>query len=125
MSQAALEVTVAADREQVSTGQTVHITVTVTNRSSGAKALRFPSSCQTGFEFLDATGKLVGAGVEMCAQSITSRTLEPGSSFTDSHEWGRRAFDAPQLSAGTYQLRGVLLATGDSVRSSPTRLIVE
>jgi hypothetical protein len=108
----------------VRSGETATITVQVTNTSAAAKTLQFTSSCRTSYEFLDADGKVVGSSVEMCAQVMTALKLGAGGSFTDVHTWGRRPVDAPQLKPGTYRVRGVLLATGEAVRSAPTTVVL-
>lgn len=105
-------------------GETATITVRVTNTSPAPKTLEFPSSCQTSYEFLDGAGKVVGAAMEMCAQVLTSRTLAGGESFTDDHSWGRRPIDTPQLAPGTYRVRGILLAKGETARSGTATVVL-
>lgn len=119
-----LVVTTATDRSSVAAGQQLQITVTVTNTSSASRTLQFSSGCLTDYEFLDATGKVVATSQQMCLQALTQRTLSAGGSFVDTHTWLRGSLGAPQLGAGTYQLRAVLLATRDTVRSQQIPIAV-
>jgi len=111
-------VAIKTDRTAVAPGQALTITITVTNTSASAQQLRFATGCQTDYEFLDGAGNVVTSSHQMCTQALSQRTLEPGASFADSHVWTRGALDPNQVTPGNYQLRGVLLAVGDTVRSS-------
>lgn len=119
---ASVEVTVTPST--VRAGETATVSVRVTNTSAAAKTLQFTSSCLTSYEFLDADGNVVGSAAEMCAQVMTTRTLGAGESFTDDHSWGRRPVDTPQLKPGTYRVRGVLLAKGETVRSGAATVVL-
>lgn len=120
----ALAVTMAADRTSVSAGQTLQITMTVTNTSTSSRTLQFSSGCLTDYEFLDAQGKVVGTSLQVCLQALTQKTLPPGASFTDIHTWTRGPLEPTQLAPGNYQLRGVLLATRDTVRSQSVPIAI-
>lgn len=115
-----LAVAVKVEPATLAAGEMANITVTVSNTSNDARRLQFTSSCVTTFEVVDGDGRVVARGAEMCAQVMTTRTIAAGGSFSDTHEWGRRALDLPQVGPGRYQVRGVLLATGDTIRSQPT-----
>jgi hypothetical protein len=119
-----LVVTATTDRSTVAVGQSLQITVTVTNTSAASRTLQFSSGCLTDFEFLDAGGKVAGTSQQTCLQALTQRTLPAGGSLTDSHTWTRGSLGTPPLAPGTYQLRGVLLATRDTVRSQPVPVTV-
>ena len=119
-----LTVTAVTDRSSVAAGQTLRITVTVTNRSVASRTLRFSSGCQTDYEFLDARGEVAATSRQMCLQALTQRTLEPGESFSDAHTWSRGSIDSPQLAPGDYQLRAVLLAIQDTVRSATVPITI-
>lgn len=119
-----LAVAVAIEPSRVEIGGTARITVTVSNQSSAEKTLQFTSSCLTKFEVLDGEGRVIGSGIQMCLQSLTTRVLPAGGSFTDVHEWGRRRVDMPRLAPGTYGVRGVLLSKGDTVRSAPATVVL-
>jgi len=119
-----LSVAVAADRPSVAAGQDLQITVTATNNASSEQTLQFSSACLTDFEFLDSSGRVVGASQQMCAQVVTRKTLTPGGSLSDSHTWTRGPLGLPQLAPGNYQLRGVLLTTPNAIRSAPIPIIV-
>jgi hypothetical protein len=119
-----LVVTATTDRSAVATGQSLQITITVANTSGTSRTLQFSSGCLTDYEFLDAGGKVVGTSQQLCLQALTQRTLPAGENFTDSHMWIRGPLGTPQLAPGTYQLRGVLLATRDTVRSQPVPIAI-
>ena len=50
---------------------------------------------------------------------LAERRLAPGEAFTDEHVWTRGSSDFPRLGPGRYAVRGVLLATGNTIRSVP------
>lgn len=110
-------VSTTIDRSSVPPGQALQITVIVTNTSSSSRTFQFSSGCQTDFEFLDAQGKVVRSSHQICTQALTHRTLAAGDAFSDSHTWTRGPLDPPELAPGSYRVRGVLLATGDTTRS--------
>ena len=114
-----IQVVVATDLPSVPAGQQLRITVTVSNQTISARTLEFSSSCQTNYEFLDSRGEVAATSQRMCMQARTQRTLPAGGGFTDVHTWARRPLEPNQLKPGAYKLRGVLLATGDTIRSSP------
>jgi hypothetical protein len=116
--EAEMMVAVAANRSSVVAGQDLQITVTATNGASAARTLQFSSGCFTDFEFLDSSGRVVGASLQMCVQVLTQKTVAPGASFSDSHTWTRGPLGFPQLAPGSYQLRGVLLTMPTAIRSS-------
>lgn len=124
VASAGLTVTASTDRSTVRPGEQLQITVKVVNDSSSSRTLRFSSGCQTDFEFLDAGGKVVRSSQQLCLQALTQRTLAPGDSFSDVHAWTRGPLDPPQLTPGSYQVRGVLLATQDTARSAPVSVSV-
>ena len=112
-----LTVAVVADRSSVSAGQDLQITVTAMNNASSAQTLQFSSGCLTDFEFLDSSGRVVGASQQMCTQVVTRKTVTSGGSLSEAHTWTRGPVGFPQLAPGSYQLRGVLLTTPTAVRS--------
>lgn len=115
-----LDVTVTAEPSSVPAGGRLRITVIARNTSSAAIALEFTSGCQTDYELLDAAGTLVGASGEMCTQATTRRTLAAGESFNDVHVWIRGLAGMPQVPGSELQVRGMLLATGNEIRSGRT-----
>ena len=114
-----LTVTATTDRASVRPGEQLHIAVEVTNNSTSSRELRFATGCQTDFEFVDDKGNVVRTSQQGCFQSLTQRTLAAGESFSGQHIWTRGPTDPPQLAAGNYQLRGVLLTMGNPARSAP------
>jgi len=121
---AELVVTTTADRSSVPAGQHLQITITVTNTSTSSRTLQFSSGCTTDYEFLDAQGKVVGTSQQACLQALTQKTLASGGAFTDVHTWTRGPLEPSQLAPGNYQVRGVLLATRDTVRSQPVPVVI-
>jgi len=119
-----LVVTVSADRSSVSAGQNLQITVTATNNSSSSRALQFSSACLTDFEFLNSSGQVVGRSQQICLQVLTQKTLMPGESLSSSHIWTRGPTGFPQLSPGTYQLRGVLLTSQTTIQSPSIPIVI-
>lgn len=113
-----LTISATIDRPAVRPGESLQILITVTNTSASKQTLQFSSGCQTDFEFLDSVGKVARSSLQVCPQIVTQRSLEPGAAFSDAHTWTRGPLDPPELAAGSYQLRGVLLATGDTIRSA-------
>jgi len=113
-----LTVTATTDRSRVAPGEQLHITVEVTNNSTSSRELRFATGCQTDFEFVGGTGKVVRTSQEGCFQALTQRMLAAGESFSARHTWTRGPTDPPQLAAGNYLLRGVLLTMGNPARSA-------
>jgi hypothetical protein len=113
-----ISVSVRTDRASVDPGQRLSITVTVSNGSADSRTLDFSTSCKTTFEFLDLEGRTVGVGTPMCLQVLTSKTLAPGETFAENHEWSRSPLELPQLAPGRYQIRGVLLARDGQRRSA-------
>lgn len=119
-----LLVATSTDKSTVGSGQSLTITITVTNKMSASRTLQFASGCQTDFEFLDSRGDVAAKSQQMCTQALTQRTLAAGGSFVDTHVWSRAPLEPNQLVPGTYRLRGVLLATRDTVRSAPVDVVV-
>lgn len=119
----ALTVAVSTDKSSVPAGGRLSIQVKVTNTGSAPVDLQFTSGCQTDYELLDAAGKEIGSSMQMCTQSLTSRALAPGASFTDSHVWIRGMLGMPQPPAGSMRVRGVLLATGARLKSDPSATV--
>lgn len=111
-----LIVTIATDRSTVAPGETARFTVTVTNNGTSSRTIDFSTACQTDFEILDASGNAVTTSMRVCAQVLSERTLAAGASFSETHEWRRGSLGQPPLS-GSYRIRGVLLQTGNPIRS--------
>lgn len=114
-----LRVAVATDLSSVPAGQQLRITITVSNQSASTRTVGFSSGCQTDYEFLDSRGRVAATSQQMCAQARTQRTLPAGGGFTDVHIWARQPLEPNQLMPGEYQLRGLLLAIGSTIRSTP------
>ena len=119
-----LMVTVSADHSSVSAGQDLQITVTATNNASSPRALQFSSACLTDFEFLNSSGQVVGRSQQLCLQVLTQKTLMPGESLSSSHTWTRGPTGFPQLTPGTYQLRGVLLTSPSAIQSTSIPIVI-
>lgn len=119
-----LVVTASAEPSSVAPGQHLQIIVTVTNTSTLSRTLQFSSGCLTDYEFLDAQGKVVGTSQQVCLQALTQKTLAAGGTFSDTHTWTRGPLEPSQLAPGNYQVRGVLLATRDTVRSQPVPVAI-
>ena len=120
-----LTVTVTTDRPSVPAGQRLRITITVRNTGGERRTLDFTSGCTTDYEFLDAEAdRVVASSLQMCTQALGQRTLAAGESFTDTHVWVRGLLGMPELPAGRYRVRGVLLATNAPLRSPPVPVTV-
>jgi hypothetical protein len=125
MNDGGLGVSVALDRTTVNPGDELKVVVTVTNGSTEARVLKFSSGCQTGLEFLENdSDRVAGTPLRMCTAAIGERTLAAGQSFSETHSWVRGAIDGPTLAAGTYKVRGVLLATGQAAKSSGVPVVL-
>ncbi len=100
-------------------GQTVGITVTVTNLSTAAVTLHFPTSCEAFFRVETPSGSILydlKAHVD-CFFAFTELTLQPGQSELYSFAWSPLD-DAghPVPVPGDYVVRGYL----DATESVPT-----
>lgn len=113
-----IRVDVATDVSSVPAGHALRITITVSNQSTVTRTLEFSSGCQTDYEFVDSRGGVAATSQQMCVLARTQRTLPAGGGFTDIHTWARQPLEPNQLKPGAYQLRGVLLAIGDTIRSA-------
>ena len=116
---APIVVRVALDPSVVAADGRLRITVTATNTTSAARTLHFSSGCTTDYEVLDTSGAVVATSMQMCAQALTQETLAPGASLTGTHVLARGMLGMAPSAAGVYRVRGVLLTTGEPVRSEP------
>jgi hypothetical protein len=117
-------VRVAASQPTVGPAEAVRITVTVTNTDDERHVIEASSGCFTDFELLDASGNVVTTSLQVCPAMMARRELGPGESFSETHVWRRGLRGMPTVPAGTYQLRGMLLARTSTVTSNAVDVVV-
>ncbi|HEX6631002.1 MAG TPA: BsuPI-related putative proteinase inhibitor [Gemmatimonadaceae bacterium] len=117
-------VRVAASQPTVGPAESVRITVTVTNTGDERRVIEATSSCFTDYELLDARGDVVTSSMQLCAAVMSRRELAPGGSFSETHVWTRGQRGMPEVPAGRYRLRGLLLARAGTVTSDAVALEV-
>jgi|GEM_PF-3745281 len=123
---AALEVTISTSTtEPIRVGETLNITVTTTNTGSEPRTVEATSGCFTDYEILDASGNVVGRSGQMCSAVMSSRALDAGEALSESFAWIVGGRGTTPVQPGQYQLRGVLLQPGDTLRSQPVPVVVE
>ncbi|HXH28661.1 MAG TPA: BsuPI-related putative proteinase inhibitor [Candidatus Polarisedimenticolia bacterium] len=106
-----LGLTARTDKTDYAGDETVHVTVTLTNRTSGTITLNFPTTCQAYFRVETPGGALLYDDFwhATCLDALTSLTLAPGESRVYSLTWGQET-DAGQHvpSPAEYVIRGYL-----------------
>ena len=117
-------VRVAASQPTVGPTETVRITVTVTNTDDARRVIEASSGCFTDFELLDGSGNVVTRSLQVCPAVMARRELAPGESFSETHVWRRGMRGMPVVPAGSYQLRGMLLARTNTVTSNAVDVVV-
>ena len=73
-----LNLEVSLDRQVLTPGDTVRITLTITNPGPSYVTIQFPTTCQLSFEVRSPAGVRVAPWDLACGQAITSRTFSPG-----------------------------------------------
>ncbi|HEU4631514.1 MAG TPA: BsuPI-related putative proteinase inhibitor [Gemmatimonadaceae bacterium] len=117
-------VRVDASPAAVAPSGSLHIVVTVTNTDDERHVIEASSGCFTDFELLDARGDVVTRSLQLCPAMMASRTLDPGESFSETHVWKRGLRGMPELPAGTYRVRGILLARTSPVASEAVDVVL-
>jgi hypothetical protein len=101
--QAQLQYSVSTNKSQYLVGDTIFISVSVTNQSSSYITLQFPSTCQGNY-YLDSYNWYSHI---ICAQVLTSLTLSP----SQSHSW---QFAHKISTTGEHKIVGEVLGYGKS-----------
>lgn len=121
---AALRVAVTLEPSTVRAGESMLVTVTVSNAGTEARTLESTSGCFTDYEVLDAGGTVIATSGQSCTAQMARRELAPGASFSEQQRWVRDLAGMPRLPVGALQVRGLLLAGPDTLRSSPVSLTI-
>jgi hypothetical protein len=114
---ARLVVSVTADQATYLPGESVIITVRVTNAGNGIADVSFGSTCQVSYSILAVDGSVVydhrtHVG---CTQMLTNWTLRPGDTRIFTFSWGQTADPGiPVATFRSYQILGALLSTNPS-----------
>ena len=101
------------------------ITVTARNPTEQPVTITTGMGCQLDFVVETLDGTLIGQSMLGCTAVVTSRTLAPGDSLSQSFRWGvalRQGELQQALPPGSYAVRGVVLA--GPRRSAPVELRV-
>jgi Intracellular proteinase inhibitor/Bacterial Ig domain/Periplasmic copper-binding protein (NosD) len=88
----ALGLTIRADKTDYAGNETVHLTVTLTNRTAGAITLNFPTGCQAFFRVTTPVGVLLYDQYwhAICPDALTSITLQPGEGHVYTLGWAQQ-----------------------------------
>lgn len=119
-----LEVQLELSDDSLKAGQSLGMTLVVTNKWSQPIALTFSSSCQDNFQVRRA-GQLVWdlESGRFCAQVLTVRTLEPGETVSYERTWDQTGNDGAKAPAGDYEAVGQLLSR-PRLSSSPKPFVI-
>lgn len=102
-----LETSVSLSEAVVTPGDSITVTLTLTNPTAGAIQVSGTSPCFLTFSVQPAGGAEVAADPRPCPAVITSATLQPGESRQASIRWGLTAGGTP-LPLGQYTVRAGL-----------------
>lgn len=121
-------VEVAVSPALVPSGDSVHVTVALSNRSPIRERFDPGTACYLDFEVRDSLGTVIGRGVEGCILIVVGPiTLEPGEVRTAAFTWRVRVRDIQGLwtpaPPGAYVVRGLLHAAAP-LQSGPVGLRV-
>ncbi|NNM32459.1 MAG: hypothetical protein HKO53_05310 [Gemmatimonadetes bacterium] len=116
----ALELSLSTERASYTEGQSIPITFSVRNTGSQSTTYRFNSTKQHDIraDEDDATVWRWAHGRSF-GRAITSITLKPGESRTWTEIWDQTSDAGDEVETGTYELVGVLPASGGSIESDP------
>lgn len=108
----------------VEPGQRVPVALTLLNDGDEPLSLTFASSCQVDL-VVESGGTTIWSLMArtLCAQAITSITLQPRQAVVYDLAWDQTRDDGKPPQPGTYTLRGILL-TSERPQSSPATLLV-
>ncbi len=109
----ALTVSVLTDKELYARSELVMVAVRLTNSSTGAVRLDFPTSCQASILVFDGAGALLWdeAQHQACSPIATSLILQPGQTQTYPFTWTQiDDFGAPVPVNSEYLIRGRILS---------------
>lgn len=121
----ALQVTISTSTTELRrAGDVLDITVTATNTGRERRTVEANSGCFTDYEVLDEEGKLVARSGQMCTAVMSRRELGAGEALSERFVWTLGMRGSPPVRPGRYQLRGLLLQRGDTLRSQPVSLVV-
>ena len=124
-----LDVSLTASAATASADRPVTLTVTATNR--GARPVEvLADPCPEAYRVTAASGAVVAPGPTLCAAMATIRVLQPGERLALAYSWAGTTRPsvtgyAVPLPAGTYQLRGFVVARGREVTSEAVPILVQ
>ncbi len=113
----ALAIRVELDRQVLILGDTIGVSVTVTNISDRQLTLSGSSTCLLGFEVRQGRRLVLDPAAGNCTDDLNIWPLDPGEEFGWTIPWAGTGTDGKLLPPGTYTLRGVAL-TAESVEVS-------
>lgn len=124
-----LEVSITTSSAIVTVHQPVIITVAAVNKGEepvDVHANSFPEA----YRVTTSSGELVAPGPALCTALGITKVLQPGERLEFSYSWGgttRERIEGPtvQLPAALYQLRGVVFAGGEEIRSAAIPIEVQ
>ncbi|MGE5731113.1 MAG: BsuPI-related putative proteinase inhibitor [Gemmatimonas sp.] len=116
--QADVEVSARLSSAEFRAGDTVRLTVTVTNRGEVIRELN-TAECPAPFVVTTENGAEVGPAEHACTLQLAMKTLAPGESFIYTVPWSGDARSAPRLPPGRYLLRARVPAKGGLIEGDP------
>ncbi len=114
------EATLQTDKTTYAPGEPVAIIFQLTNHTSHAVTLDFPTTCQSFFSVQDASGTPVYDQRQHvgCFDVLTQRTWQPDEIVTYNFTWSQVNDAGQQVPAASYQIRGFM----DSLEAAPDGL---
>ena len=114
---ARLAVSVATDQETYLPGQSVIVSVQVTNAGDGIAYVLFGSTCLASYSILTVDGSVVYdyRAHAACGELLTNLTLKPGEARVFTFAWTQVSDSGiPVLAFRSYRIQGILLSAKPS-----------
>lgn len=108
-----LQVTVKTDKGSYTSGETVLISVILTNTGTSSATLNFGSTCQASYT-VEGSGRAWYSFPHVCAMALTNLTLAPGQVKVYRFSW-----DQKDASGNLVPSPGDFLIRGDTVNPFP------
>jgi hypothetical protein len=100
-------------------GDTLHITLAVTNKTDAPVWRGFASGCIYGFGIWNDRGELVAPPPRICAANAPTVTYAPGEVITAKFQWG---WDDPKIGPGTYSVIAGFGPRGEDESAPPVEI---
>ncbi len=111
-STSVLVVTVEPSRATFVRGDTIHLTVTVSNPTASEVTVSGSSSCLLAFRALDAQGRVLAASDRICTMDLSHATVPAHGTLIRALVWNGNAASGEgplaQVPPGEYRVVGVL-----------------